>query len=162
MSTHPTPRRSIGTRIKIGHDDPTGHAGLLLTGELVRRLEVVETIEEAVDRVRPFKQRGRGLNAGELMVSLAETVMAGGDHLVHLDQLRGEPAGAELWAVAAAPAPTTASQLHKRFTLGQSRAVVAAMAELGNRFDRQQELPVSAPVTLDMDGTLSEVYGRLK
>ncbi len=44
MSTHPTPRRSTGTRVKIGHDDPTltGHAGLLLTGELVRRLEVVE------------------------------------------------------------------------------------------------------------------------
>ncbi len=42
-----SPRRSTGTRIKIGYDDPTltGHAGLLLPGELVRRLEVVETIE---------------------------------------------------------------------------------------------------------------------
>ncbi len=62
MSTHPTPPRSTSTRIKIGHDDPTltGHAGLLLTGELIRRLEVVETIEEAVNRVRPFKQRQRG------------------------------------------------------------------------------------------------------
>ncbi len=95
-------------------------------------------------------------------MSLAETVMVGGDHLVHLEQLRGDLAGAELRAVAAAPAPTTAGQLLKRFTLGQSRAVVAAMAELGNRFDRQHGLPVSAPVTLDMDGTLSEVYGRLK
>src|SRR5215471_19545750 len=141
MSTHPTPR-STSTRIKIGHDDPTltGHAGLLLTGELVRRLEVVGTIEEAVNRVRPFKQRQRGLNAGELMVSLAETVMVGGDHLVHLDQLRGDLAGAQLRAVAAAPPPTTAGQLLKRFTLGQSRAVVAAMAELGNRFDREHEL----------------------
>jgi len=37
VSTHPTPRRSTSTRVKIGHDDPTltGHAGLLLTGELV-------------------------------------------------------------------------------------------------------------------------------
>jgi hypothetical protein len=41
VSRHPTLRRSIGTRIKIGHDDPTltGHAGLLLTGELIRRLQ---------------------------------------------------------------------------------------------------------------------------
>jgi Transposase DDE domain group 1 len=164
VSMHPTPRPSTSSRVKIGHDDPTltGHAGLLLTGELVRRPEVVETIEEAVNRARPFKQRRRGLNAGELMVSLAETVMVGSDHLVHLEQLRGDLAGAELRAVAAAPAPTTAGQLLKRFTLGQSRAVVAAMAELGNRFDRQHELAVSAPVTLDMDGTLSEVYGRLK
>jgi hypothetical protein len=96
------------------------------------------------------------------MVSLAETIMVGGDHLVHLDQLRGDQAGSELRAVAATPPPTTAGQLLKRFRLGQSRAVVAAMAELGNRFDRQMGLPVNAPVTLDMDGTLSEVYGRLK
>jgi hypothetical protein len=164
VSGHPTARRSTSTRIKIGHDDPTltGHAGLLLTSELVRRFEVVATIEEAVNRVRPFKQRQRGLSAGELMVSLAETIMVGGDHLVHLDQLRGDLAGAELRAVAAAPAPTTAGQLLKRFRLGQSRAVVAAMAELGNRFDRQMGLSVKAPVTLDMDGTLSEVYGRHK
>ena len=116
MSTHPTPPRSTGTRIKIGHDDPTltGHAGLLLTGELVRRLEVVGTIEEAVNRVRPFKQRQRGLGAGELMVSLAETIMIGGDHLAHVDQLRGDVAGAELRAVAATPAPTTAGQLLRR------------------------------------------------
>jgi hypothetical protein len=54
VSSHPTPRRSTSPHIKIGHDDPTltGHAGLLLTGELVRRLEVVATIEEAVNRVR--------------------------------------------------------------------------------------------------------------
>ncbi len=99
---------------------------------------MVGTIEEAVNRVRPFKQRRRGLNAGELMVALAETIMVGGDHLVHLDQLRGDLAGAEL------------------------RAVAAAMAKLGNRFDCQEGLSVSAPVTLDMDGSLSEVYGRLK
>src|SRR5215831_19060510 len=81
---------------------------------------------------------------------------------VQLDQLRGDPAGAELRAVPAAPAPTTAGQLLKRFQAGQCRAVVSALAELGNRFDRQHELAVSAPVTLDMDGSLSEVYGRLK
>jgi hypothetical protein len=101
VSSHPTPRRSIGTLIKIGRDDPTltGQASLLLTGGLVRRLEASATIEEAVDRARRFKQRQRGLNAGELMVSLAETMMVGGDHLVHLDQLRGDLAGAEksLW-----------------------------------------------------------------
>ena len=62
----------------------------------------------------------------------------------------------------AAPTPTTAGQLLQRFTLSQCRAVVAATAELGNRFDHQLGQPMSAPVTLDMDGTLSEVYGRQK
>jgi Transposase DDE domain group 1 len=162
--SHPTPRRTTSSLVKIGNDDPTltGHAGLLLTGELTRRLRVIETIDEAVNRVRRFKQRQRGLGAGELMLSLAETVMAGGDHLVHLDQLRGDLAGAELRAVTAPPAPTTAGQLLRRLGVGQCRAVVAAMAELGNRFDRELGLPAGAPVTLDMDGTLSEVYGRQK
>ena len=62
MSKHPTPRRSIGPRIKIGDDDPTltGHAGLLLTGEIVRRLEVVDTIEEAVNRCVRSSSVGAG------------------------------------------------------------------------------------------------------
>ena len=94
-------------------------------------------------------------------MSLAETVMVGGDHLVQLDQLRGDLASAELRAVAMPPAPTSASQLLKGFQVDQCRAVVAATSELGNHFYRQHELPVSAPVTLDMHGSLSEVYLRL-
>jgi hypothetical protein len=87
--------RTSSTVIKIGNDDPTltGHAGLLLSDELVCRLEVVETIDGAVSQVRPFKQRQRGLNASHLMVSLAETIIVGGDHMVHLDELGGDLAG---------------------------------------------------------------------
>ncbi len=98
MSSQPTLRRTTYTLVKIGHNAPAhpGYAGLLLTGELIRRLQVVETIDDAVTRVRRFKQRQRGQSAGELVVSLAETVMVGGDHLAHLDQLRGDLASAEL------------------------------------------------------------------
>ena len=62
--SHLTPRRTTSSLVKIGNDDPTltGHAGLLLTGELTRRLHVIETIDEAVNRVRRFKQRQRGLS----------------------------------------------------------------------------------------------------
>jgi hypothetical protein len=68
VSSHPTPRRSSSTLVKTGHDDPTltGYVGLLLTGEVIRHLQVVETIEDAVNGVRAFKQRQRGLGAGEL------------------------------------------------------------------------------------------------
>jgi hypothetical protein len=46
--------RSRGAEVKIESDDPTltRHAGLLLTGELTRRLQVIETIDEAINRVR--------------------------------------------------------------------------------------------------------------
>ena len=85
------------TNVEIRADDPalTGHAGLLLTGELAGRIDLVARLDRAIDALRPFKQRRRGRSGGELLVSLAEMMTAGGDHLVHLDELREDEAGAE-------------------------------------------------------------------
>jgi hypothetical protein len=80
--------------------------------------------------------------------------MVGGNHLAHLDELRGDQAGTELRVVAAPP--TTAAQLLRRLSVGQCRA----RWPLGNRFDRHLGLSERAPVTLDMDGALTEVCGR--
>jgi hypothetical protein len=48
--------------VEIRADDPslTGHAGLLLTGELVARTNLIERLDQAIDAIRPFKQRRRG------------------------------------------------------------------------------------------------------
>lgn len=84
---HRNPRPS---NVEARADDPalTGHAGLLLTGELAARTDLVARLDRAVDAVRPFKQRRRGRSGGELLVALAEAMTAGGDHLVHLDSPR--------------------------------------------------------------------------
>lgn len=155
---------AVAPRVHISADDDhvTGFAGLLLPGELIRRTGLVARIDEAVDRVRPFKQRRRGRSAGELLVSLAETMMAGGNHLAHLEVLRQDAAGAELRAVADTPAPTTAGQLLRRLTVAQLRAAVAATAQVGNHLDTELGLDATAPVTLDIDATTTEVYGRQK
>jgi hypothetical protein len=148
--------------IKIDpRQDPslTGNAGLLLFGELVRATNLVERLDLAIDGVRPFKQRRRGLSGGQAMVALAETIAAGASHLAHLDLVRNDAAGAELRAVASTPAPTTAGQLLRRYTIWQCRAVVRELAAAGNQLDRTLGLPLAAPVTLDMDSTLSDVYG---
>lgn len=154
-----TTRRSP---VHPGSDDPslTPHAGLLLVGELVQNLGLVETLDQAIDSVRPLKQRRRGLTGAELLVSVAESILIGGDHLVHLDELRQDRVGARLRAVAEPPAPTTAGQLLTRFTADQCRAAVAARAGIGNHFDRQLGLPVGGPVTIDLDSTHTEVYGQ--
>ena len=57
-----------------GPDDPTltGHAGLLLVPDLNSKLHLVERLDAAVDKVRQFKQRRRGLSGGELLVCLGE------------------------------------------------------------------------------------------
>jgi hypothetical protein len=60
ISSHPTPGRTTSSLVKIGNDDPTLTVGLLLTGELVRRLQVVEAIDEAVNRVRQSSSDSEG------------------------------------------------------------------------------------------------------
>lgn len=158
---HRTQRPS---NVEIRADDPalTGHAGLLLTGELAARTDLVARLARAIDGVRLFKQRRRGSSAGELLVALAEMIAVGGDHLVHLDELREDEAGAELRAVGETPAPTTAGQLLRRLNARQCQAAVAELAKVGEEIDRQLGLTATAPVTLDLDSSDTEVYGRLK
>jgi hypothetical protein len=157
-------RTAAAPRVHISADDDhlTGLAGLLLSGELIRRTQLVARIDRAVEAVRPFKLRHRGRSAGELLVALAEAMMAGGAHLAHLEVLRQDAAGAGLRAVAETPAPTTAGQLLRRLTVAQLRAVLTATAEAGNVLDAELGLAAAAPVTLDIDATTTEVYGRQK
>ena len=115
-----------------------------------------------MEGVRTFKQRHRGRSAGELLVALAETMMAGGNHLAHLDVLRQDTAGAPLRAVAETPAPTTAGQLLRRLGVPQLRAVLTATTQAGNALDAELGLDAAAAVTLDIDATTTEVYGRQK
>jgi hypothetical protein len=86
----------------------------------------------------------------------------GGDHLVHLEELREDRAGAELRAAGKVPAPTTAGQLMRRLNARQCQAAVAELARIGDEVDRELGLTASGPVTLDLDSTDSEVYGRHK
>jgi len=112
--------------------------------------------------VRPFKQRRRGASAGELLISLSEAMLVGGDHLAHLEVLRQDTTGAALRAVPAPPPPSTASQLLRRLTPLQSKAAIATLAAVGNEVDAHLGLDPRAPVTLDLDATPTEVYGRQK
>ncbi len=131
----------------------TGGAGLLLSGELVHRLELVGRLDSAVNAVREFKQRQRGRSAGELLVSLAEMILVGGNHLAHLEMLRQDAAGSELRAVAATPPPSMAGHLLRRLTRRQCHAAVAALAESGNRFEAELGLAAGDPVDLELDAT---------
>lgn len=95
-------------------------------------------------------------------MSLAESMLAGGSHLAHLDQLREEEAGSQLRAVTEVPALETASQLLPRFTVRQCQAVVAELARSGNELDRMLGLVADEWVTMDLDSTPTEVSGRQK
>ena len=107
-------------RIEIRADDETltPYAGLAVTGQLVPALRLCELIDAELSQVRragPVKLRERGLSGGELLVSLAECQLVGGQCFSDVEDLRADRAGAALRAVAQPPSASTARQLAARF-----------------------------------------------
>ncbi len=153
-------------RVVIGDDDPrqTAHAGLALVAELDRVLGIQGVID---GEVGPIKARRRGLGAGGLVLSVAETMLAGGDFMCDLDHQRDDVAGRRLRAVPGIPSSPTFIGLAKRFDAGVFAGIETANAMLVGRWfavldvERRQALMGPRP-TLDLDPTDVEVYGRKK
>jgi Transposase DDE domain group 1 len=159
-------RRSRG-RIVVGENDRSlvRYAGLAVVGELARRLRLVELIdaELAVERrARPVKVRRRGASPGQLVVSLAESQLVGGEFFSDLEEVRADQAGAGLRTVGATPSAPTARQRAKDFRRVHCQRVERACARVGDHLDRALRRDPSEPVTVDLDATGIEVYGRLK
>jgi hypothetical protein len=152
-------------RIEFRADDPslTPYAGLAISGELCRRLRVVELIDAELGaaRVAPVKQRRRGLSPGQLTVCIAEAQLAGAECFDDLEHVRADVAGARLRALPGISAPT-ARQLACRFRPGHIRAIERGVARAGNELDRKLGREASEDVTFDLDATETTVFGRRK
>lgn len=154
-------------RLLIRADDPslTPYAGLAIVGELARRTRLVELIDAelgVVRTVRAVKRRRRGLSAGALVVSLAECQIAGADCFDDVENVRADRAGAPLRAVAMTPSAPATRQLARRFEPSHIRAIERAQARVGERLDRELGRDPAEDVSLDLDATETEVYGRKK
>ena len=150
---------------RIGAPDRslTANAGLAAVTELCDRLRVIEALDAAVG---PVKQRDRGFGAGELLTGIAAAQLAGEDFLTGLDRQRADAAGQQITPVPGL-ASTTAAGLARRLTPGQWRAVESGLAVVTGRMlsllpaERVTAL-AGGPVTIDLDTTDVEVYGRKK
>jgi len=76
--------------------------------------------------------------------------------------VRADTAGAALRAVAATPSAPTARQLARCFRRSHIRAIERAQARVAERLDRECGRDGGEDVTLDLDATDTEVYGRRK
>jgi hypothetical protein len=150
---------------RIGAPDRslTPNAGLAAITELCGRLGVIAALDTAVG---PVKQRERGFGAGELLCGIAAAQLAGEDFLTGLDRQRADAAGQQI-----APVPglasTTAAGLARRVTPAQWQAVEAGLAAVTGRMlallpALRADALASGPVTIDLDTTDVEVYGRKK
>jgi hypothetical protein len=142
----------------------TPRAGLHLVAQLDALLSISRTISQMAPSV---KLRRRGLALGEVVVSLAETMLSGGDFLVDLDHQRKDAAGLALRAVPEVPASTTVIGIAKRFDENVRRGVEQANAALvATAFawlpeKRRAQLVATRP-TIDLDPTTVDVYGHMK
>jgi hypothetical protein len=150
---------------RIGAPDRslTPNAGLAVITELCGRLGVIGALDAAVG---PVKQRDRGFGAGELLTGIAAAQLAGEDFLTGLDRQRADAAGQQITPVPGL-ASTTAAGLARRVTPGQWQAVETGLAVVTGRMLEMLPAPRAAalaggPVTIDLDTTDVEVYGRKK
>ena len=152
--------------VTLGAPDPslTPRAGLRLVAEVDRVLSVAATLDGHIGQL---KTRRRGLSAGELVLSMAETMLAGGDFMCDLDFQREDGAGAALRAVPEIPAATTFIGCAKRFDDTVFWAIEQGVGELVRRGfamlpeARRKKLAAARP-TIDLDPTDVEVYGVKK
>jgi hypothetical protein len=153
-------RRLVG----IGAPDPslTAVSGMVVVAELVDRLNMIKLLDAAIG---PIKARDRGFSGGELLVGMAAAQLAGEDFLVGLDRQRGDVAG-EVLAPVSGLSSTTAAGLARRFTDGQWRAVETGIGDIHTAMlaalSPRRAAALRQTVTIDLDTTDVEVYGRKK
>lgn len=151
-------------RVRIGAPDPslTRFSGMVAVTELVDRLAMVKLLDRAIGRI---KDRDRGFTGGEMLVGMAAAQLAGEEFLVGLDRQRDDAAG-QLLAPVAGLSSTTAAGLARRFTDGQWHAVETGIGDIHAgmlaALPPERAAALCATVTIDLDTTDVEVYGRHK
>jgi Transposase DDE domain group 1 len=156
--------RRLRRRVRIGAPDPalTRFSGMVAVTELVDRLAVIKLLDAAIG---PIKTRDRGFTGGQLLVGVAAAQLAGEDFLVGLDRQRADAAGRQLAPVPGLPS-TTAAGLARRLSDGQWRAVETAVGDVHAGMlallPAERAAVLCEQVTIDLDTTDVEVYGRHK
>ena len=156
--------RRLRRRVRVGAPDPrvTGVSGMAAVTELLDHLRVIKLLDRAIG---PIKTRNRGFTGGQVLVGLAAAQLAGEDFLVGLDRQRDDLAGQQIAPVAGLSA-TTAAGLARRLSDGQWQAVETGIGNIHAGMLAALP-PVRAAalcdeVTIDLDTTDVEVYGRKK
>ena len=145
-------------RIQVAFDDHrlVANAGLLLPVTLAHHLGLGELVDRHVDLGRV---PGRA-NAGDKMLTLVASALAGGDCIDDADALRA--GGTEQVLGCAVKAPSTLGTFLRSFRWGHARQLDRVSRELLARAWAAGAGPSDDPLTIDLDSTICETYGPAK
>ena len=145
-------------RIQITFDDRrlVANAGLLLPVTLAQHLGLRELVDHHLDL---GNAPGRA-NAGDKMLTLVASALAGGDCIDDADVLRTGGTAQTLGCVV--KAPSTLGTFLRSFRWGHVRQLDRVSRELLARAWSAGAGPGDAPFTIDLDSTICETYGLAK
>ena len=145
-------------RIHVDFDDHRllANAGLILPVTLAHHLGLGELVDRYVDL---GDAAGRA-NAGDKLLTLAASALAGGDCIDDADALRA--GGTEPVLGCSVKAPSTLGTFLRSFSWGHVRQLDRVSRELLARAWATGEGPGSDPLTIDLDSTVCETYGLSK
>ena len=145
-------------RIHVAFDDHrlVANAGLLLPASLALRLGLGELADQHVDL---GDAPGRA-NAGDKLLTLVASALAGGDCIDDADALRSGSTGRVLGCVV--KAPSTLGTFLRSFRWGHVRQLDRVSRELLSRAWAAGAGPGDRPLTIDLDSTICETYGLTK
>ena len=151
------PRNHLDS-IQITFDDHrlVNNAGLLLPAILAQHLGLPQLVDRHLDLGRA---PGRA-NAGDKMMTLVASALAGGDCIDDADALRAGSTGRVLGCVV--KAPSTLGTFLRSFRWGHVRQLDRVSRELLARAWAAGAGPGDLPLTIDLDSTICETYGLAK
>ena len=145
-------------RIQIAFDDHrlVNNAGLLLPATLAQHVG----LRELVDRHLDLGDAPGRANAGDKMLTLVASALAGGDCIDDADALRAGRTSSVLGCMV--KAPSTLGTFLRSFRWGHVRQLDRVSRELLARAWAAGAGPGDGPLTIDLDSTICETYGLAK
>ena len=145
-------------RIQTAFDDHrlVNNAGLLLPATLAQHVG----LRELVDRHLDLGDAPGRANAGDKMLTLVASALAGGDCIDDADALRAGGTSSVLGCTV--KAPSTLGTFLRSFRWGHVRQLDRVSRELLARAWAAGGGPSDGPLTIDPDSTICETYGLAK
>ncbi len=145
-------------QVTVAFDDHrlVANAGLILPVTLAQHLGLRELVDNHVDL---GDAPGRA-NAGDKLLTLVASALAGGDCIDDADALRA--GGTEQALGCVVKAPSTLGTFLRSFRWGHVRQLDRASREALARGWAAGARPGDDPLTIDLDSTICETYGLAK